>query len=157
MKSFIFLLFFSVANSFAYSQTIADCTNPDGYAYFHYSGVVSKKDAGFQKDKITGGITSIVKLPNGKFDILIVDTRKTIISMTNDGGSVMLLRRGKKDATFLHIYPGKVAELYTLWMDTEGRAKFDLVQSKGGDNMLIHKSSVMVGSCDSINFDLIQN
>jgi len=154
-----FWIFICITNFcvLGFSQTIADCSNPDGYVYFHYSGVVPEKKSGFQKDKISGGITSIVKLPNGKYDILIVDIRKTIISMVNDGGNVILLRKGKKDATFLHVNPGMVIELYTLWIDTDGKAKYDLIQSKGGDGMLLHKSSVMVGNCDSINFDLITN
>jgi hypothetical protein len=139
------------------AQKIADCKNPDGFAYYHHSKIVPKKDSGFQKDKITGGLTSIVKLPDGEFDIVIVDVRKKIISMTQDGGRVVLLRRGSKDASFLHYHPGNVIEIYTLWVDAEGKAKFDLLQSKGGDDMLIHKSSVMVGDCSTINFDLIGN
>ncbi len=155
-KFFLFLISIHFVSS-AVSQTIADCKNPDGFAYYHHSGIVPKKESGFQKDKITGGLTSIVKLPDGKFDILIVDIRKKIISMTQDGGRVALLRRGAKDATFLHFYPGMVTEIYTLWVDAEGKSKFDMLQSKGGDNMPIHKSSVMVGDCSSIDFDLIGN
>lgn len=156
-KSFLISIFLATFCSLSLSQTIADCSNPEGYAYYHYSGIVTKKDAGFQKDKISGGMTSIVKLPNGKYDILIVDIRKTILSMVNDGGNVVLLRKGNKDATFLHFHPGMVTELYTLWIDSEGKAKFDLIQSKGGDAMPIHKSSVIVGNCNSINFELITN
>ena len=157
MKKSIFCFFAILFSSTLFAQTIANCKNPEGFAYFHHAGIVPKKDSGFQKDKITGGLTSLVKLPDGKFDIVIVDIRKEIISMTQDGGRVALLRRGSKDATFLHFHPGMVTEIYTFWIDAEGKAKFDLLQSKGGDKMRIHKSSVMVGDCSSIDFDLIGN
>jgi hypothetical protein len=152
-NSFFFILFFLNFN--IHAQTIADCKNPEGYAYYHHQGIVPKKSSGFQDDKITGGITTIKKMANGKFDILIVDIRKKIISMVEDGGTVMLLRAGEKDATFLLYFPNMTIELYTIWIDSEGNHKFDILQSKGGDAMPVHKSSVLVGSCDSINFDLI--
>jgi hypothetical protein len=141
----------------SYSQTITNCRNPAGYAYFHHSGLISKKESGFQTDKITGGITSFVKLSDGKFDINIVDIRKQIISFTQDGGRVVLLRSGKNDATFLHFHQGMVIELYSFWVENDGKNKFSMIQSKGGDNMLVHKSSVLVGDCDAINFELIRN
>jgi hypothetical protein len=150
----IFIAFYS---TFSFAQTVTNCRNPEGFAYYNYSGTVTKKDSGFQKDKISGGITSFVKMPDGKFDINIVDVRKQIISFSQDGGRVILLRSGKTDATFLHFYPGMVVELYSIWVETDGKTKFSMIQSKGGDNMLIHKSSVLVGDCDAVNFELIKN
>ena len=154
-KIFFFLIAFYSTLTFA--QTITNCRNPAGYAYYNHSGVISKKESGFKNDKITGGITSFVKLQDDKFDITIVDTRKQIISFTQDGGIVALLRSGKNDATFLHYYPGMVIELYSIWVESDGKTKFSMIQSKGGDNMPIHKSSVLVGDCDPINFDLLKN
>jgi hypothetical protein len=150
---FFFIAFYS---TFTFAQTITNCRNPSGYAYYNHSGITSKKESGFQSDKITGGITSFVKLPDGKFDINIVDIRKQIISFTQDGGRVVLLRSGKSDATFLHLHPGMVIELYSFWLESDGKAKFSMIQSKGGDGMPIHKSSVLVGDCDSINFGLLE-
>ena len=153
----IFFCFITFFSTFIFAQTITNCRNPVGYAYFNLSGITTKKDSGFQNDKIIGGITSFVKLPDGKFDINIVDIRQQIISFTQDGGRVVLLRSGKKDATFLHFYPGMVIELYSFWVENDGKAKFSIIQSKGGDDMPIHKSSVLVGDCDAINFELIKN
>ncbi len=158
MKKIIFCFSAIFISSTLFAQTIvASCKNPEGFGYFHHAGIVSKEDSGFEKDKISGGLTSLVKLPDGKFDIIIVDIRKNIISMTQDGGQIALLRRGSKDATFLHFHPGMVTEIYTFWIDAEGKAKFDILQSKGGDNMPIHKSAVMVGDCSTIHLDLIGN
>ena len=157
MKNFIIFVVAFCCSASSIAQTITNCRNPVGYAYYNHSGITSKKESGFQGDKITGGITSFVKLPDGKFDINIVDVRKQIISFAQDGGRIVLLRSGKKDATFMHFHPGMVIELYSFWVESDGKAKFSMIQSKGGDSMPIHKSSVMVGDCDAINFDLIQN
>ena len=154
-KLFFCLIYFCTTLLFA--QTITNCRNPAGYAYYNHSGVTSLKESGFQDDKISGGITSFVKLPDGKYDINIVDIRKQIISFTQDGGRVVLLRSGKNDATFLHFHPGMVIELYSFWLERDGKAKFSMIQSKGGDNMPIHKSSVLVGDCDIIDFALVRN
>lgn len=154
-KAALVLLSFSV--NLAWSQTVASCSNPDGYAYYHYAGVVSKKDSGFDKDKITGGMTTIQKMSDGSFDILIVDTRKKILSMVQDGGKVVMLRKGSKDATFMLYFPNNTIEIYTIWVDADGQKKYDYLSSKGGDATSVHKSSVMIGKCDEINFNLLTN
>jgi hypothetical protein len=152
-KVFFFLVF--LGSSLTQAQSITSCHNPEGYAYFHHSGKVPKASSGFTKDKITGGMVTLQKVGEKQFDILFVDADKQIISAIGDGGNVMLLRKGKKDATFVHYFSGMVVEIYTFWIDAEGNAKYDLVQSKGGDLMPIHKSSVMVGTCSQIKFELI--
>ena len=152
----IMLLLVSVfSTSLTHGQAITSCKNPEGYAYFHYSGQVSKADSGFTKDKITGGMVTLQKVGEKKYDILFVDVRKEVISAVGDGGEVVLLRKGNSDATFGHFYPGRVIELFTFWIDSDGLAKYELIQSKGGDFMPIHKSSIMVGNCSQINFKLI--
>ena len=152
----IMLLLVSVfSTSLTHAQAITSCKNPEGYAYFHYSGRVSKAESGFTKDKITGGMVTLQKISENKYDILFVDIYKEIISAVGDGGNVVLLRRGKTDATFMHSHPGRVIELFTFWIDTGGLAKYDLIQSKGGDLMPIHKAAILVGTCGPINFMLI--
>jgi hypothetical protein len=137
------------------AQNIASCGPTSGYSNYHYSALIGKKDSGFSKDKISSGLTTLQKNANGEYDILMVDTRKKIISLVQDGGKIVLLRSGESDATFLHFYPGMVVELYTFWRDSEGRNHYDLIQSKGGDAMPIHKSSVLTGDCESIDFSKI--
>jgi hypothetical protein len=113
-------------------------------------------DAGWQKDFISSGLTTLQRLDDGNYDILLVDVRKKIISLRQDGGEILLLRKGREDATFLYIHPGMVVEMYTFWTDAEGHHRYDLIQSKGGDGMPVHKSSVLIGDCDEIRFDLIK-
>ncbi len=140
----------------ANAQVVTTCSDPEGFAYYHDSGIVGKKDAGWKKDKITDGHLTLKKLTDNKFDIQIFDANKRSFSLKEDGGEVIFMRAGDSDATFLHFYPGKAIEIYTFWQDSTGQFKYDLVQSKGGVSTPVHKSSVLVGTCSKINFDLLR-
>jgi hypothetical protein len=155
MLKIILLLVSVFSTSLMHAQTITSCKNPEGYAYYHYSGQVPKANSGFTKDKITGGMVTLQKVGEKQYDILFVDANKQIISAVGDGGNVALLRSSKNDATFMHSYPGKVIELYTFWIDSDGLPKYDLIQSKGGSSSPIHKAAILVGTCGPINFKLI--
>ncbi len=150
------LFFILLKTSICDAQVITTCSDPEGFAYYHDSGIVGKKDAGWKKDKITDGRFTLKKLPDSKFDIQIFDANKRSFSLKDDGGEVIFMRAGDNDATFLYFYPGKAIEIYTFWQDSTGQFKYDLVQSKGGESTPVHKSSVLVGSCSKINFDLLR-
>lgn len=153
MRKFSPILFLLVFNPLASASTdIATCSGLAGQAFYHGAGVVGKKDQGWQRDGIKNGKTTVKKLRDGKYDILVLDATGSIFSARQDGGEVILLRRGTKDATFLYVHPGLVIEIYTLWTDLDGVNRLDLLSSKGGDGMPIHKSSVMTGVCGSVNF-----
>lgn len=134
---------------------IATCTGLSGQSFFHGGGLVPKKSQGWAKDGIKEGRTTFKRLKDGKYDILMIDAMQTLYSLRQDGGEVILLRKGSTDATFLHVHPGMVIEIYTLWKDIDGVGRFDLLSSKGGDGMSIHKSSVMTGLCNEIDFNVI--
>lgn len=138
------------------ADTVVTCKNPRGYANYHHTDSVPKKESGFTEDGITGGLTTLVRINQNEYDLLFTDTRQEIISNRHDGGTVRLLRKGKNDATFLVFYPGMVIELYTFYKDASGSEKFDILQSKGGDGMLIHKSAVMTGSCSGLDLNLLR-
>jgi len=108
------LLFCAVASA----QDLATCTSPTGHAYYPNKGLVKKKDSGWSVDKISGGIVTLKKLSAKEFDILWVDTTKSIHSAVQDGGLVRLLRTGESDMTFLVFYPGQTIELYTFMQET---------------------------------------
>jgi hypothetical protein len=138
------------------SVTIASCSDLKGFSYYHHTGVVPRKESGFQEDKISSGLTTLQRLGNDEYDVLIVDARRQPISMRNDGGKILLLRKGTNDATFLVVFPGMVIELYTFYRDGDGKARYDLLSSKGGDGMPIHKSSVLSGTCQNLDLSLIR-
>ncbi len=158
-RSYFFVSVFFVglwlAPEFAWSQLIAKCGDLTGYSHYHYRSPVPKDKSGFQEDRISGGLTTLQKLGRGDYDILMVDARKQVISYKQDGGKILLLRRGKDDATFLVIFKGMVIELYTFYSDAGGEDRYDLLTSKGGDLMPIHKSSLSSGKCSELNLHLI--
>jgi hypothetical protein len=61
LKKVLFLIIF-LGSSVAQSQSITSCKNPEGYAFYHYSGQVPKERSGFVKDKITGGMVTLQKV-----------------------------------------------------------------------------------------------
>ena len=86
-KFLAFLL--AVSNSsFVHSQTIATCSNPQGYAFHHYHGLVKKEDSGFLKDGINNGTFTFVKLDSGEYDVdLLTDAEREQIKEYLNGKS----------------------------------------------------------------------
>ena len=142
-------------SSRVFGENIATCQDLAGYSYFHEYGLVPKGKDGFQNDKLSDALTTLVRLSENKFDLLFVDARKSIISTLQSGGDVRMLRHGTNDATFLVFYQGMVIELYTFYRDDGGKIRYDLLQSKGGDGMPIHKSSVLTGDCSELNLSIL--
>ena len=137
-------------------QTIANCAEPEGYAYYHHTAFVPKDKSGFQKDRITGGLTTLQKVAAGQYDILYVDVNKRITSYRGDGAVIQLYRKSEADATFLVFWPSRLAlEAYTFYRDAGGANRFDLFQNRGG-SAPIHKSSLLSGTCSELRLDLIE-
>jgi hypothetical protein len=149
------LLLLVTLSPIAISQNITTCRAPEGYSYYHYQGATPKDRSGFTEDKLSRGVFTIKKIDSETFDILYLDARNTVTSSLADGALIRLLRRGKSDATFITIYSGSAIDLYTIWVDNDSRSKFDLILSRGGDSTLLHKSGVLVGDCDPIDFSLL--
>jgi len=151
----VFLLFAACVCLPAGAADIASCSNPTGRAYFPAVGLLSPNDAGWAEDKITGGITKLVKLGAGEYDILFVDATKDIISARGDGATVIPLNAGDNVFSVLVVYPGKTAEAYTFIKDSAGRLEYLQTTSRAGAGVPIAKASVMQGSCAYINFDAL--
>ena len=151
----IFLVGMWILPDFALAQVVAKCGDPTGYSHYHHRWPTPKSESGFQEDRISGGLTTLQRLGKGDYDILMVDARKQVMSYKQDGGKILLLRRGKSDVTFLVVFEGMVIELYTFYRDADGEGRYDLLTSKGGDLMPIHKSALMSGKCSELNLYLI--
>jgi hypothetical protein len=156
IKQIFLLASLLIIQCVGFAEDITTCKDPSGMAFYHHANMVRKKDSGWAKDKISDGRLTLKKIADGEYDILIYDATKTLFSLKQDGGQIVLMRAGENDATFLHFYPDRVIELYTFWKDSLGQFKYDLIQSKGGDLTLVHKSSILVGSCSAINFEIIK-
>lgn len=145
------MVLLAVCGSQALARELAVCGPASGHAYYHSAQLVPKKAAGWKADSISGGSVTLTRLGPEEFDILFIDSTKRIISTRNDGGKVLMVRKGAADMTFLVLYPGKAVEFYSFFRNREGDAEYALLQSKGGDELPIHKSSVMVGRCSALS------
>lgn len=153
MKLIIFALTL-IFSSLSLAADIASCSSPTGKGYYFEYGLVDKKNAGWvDNEKISTGITKLIKTGENEYDILFVDTRKQIISSKEDGGSVLMVSRGKNIASFLVIYPGKTTEIYTFLKNNSGVNEYINITSRASDAILINKASLMRGTCDYIDFD----
>jgi hypothetical protein len=137
---------------FAGEDIIAHGKSPQGKSYFPYSGPVTKKAAGWQDDGITNGVFEVA-VSDGNLDVRYVDAAKRIKSSRADGGQVTVLNKGENEVSVLVYYPRNAIEVYTFYIDNEGKKKFILTQVRGGKNVLISKSAILTGSCSFIYFD----
>ena len=145
-----------MALALAHAEEITTCREPSGTAYFHYGGLVDKKGSGWQPDKIGGGAVTLIQNDDLSFDILYLDGRKKPISSVQDGGLVRLLRSGADTLTLLVHYPGATTEIYSFFKEKDGQGRFTMMQSRTGDRAVIPKSSVLLGVCEAIRFDLVR-
>ena len=136
------------------ADTVVTCKDPLGWTNYHHTGVLTKEKSGFVEDRITAGLTTLVRISQNEYDLFYTDGRQEIISSRHDGAAVKLLRKGKNDAAFLVVYPNSI-EVYTFYKDASGSEKFDALISRGGD-LPIHKSSVMTGDCSGLDLDLLR-
>ena len=143
----LLLLFIFIGNAFANTQ-IANCTSPQGYSYYAAYGLVPPSKAGWQKDGISSGQTTLT-LNNGNYDILYTDSSgRGIISATAEGAKVVMTRNTNSTIQVIALYPTSTTEIYTFWKTTEGKYQFSQIQNKIDP---IPKSSVYIGNCTFIN------
>lgn len=147
----IFVLLLS-CTVFAKEEIIAHGESPQGKSYFAYTRLVSKKDSGWQDNGIKKGIFEVV-MEEGSLDIRYVDAAKRSMSSRADGGQVTLLNKAENEVAVLVYYPGNGIEVYTFYIDKDGKKRFTLTQARGGANVPATQSSIFTGSCDYIYFD----
>lgn len=139
--------------AFAEEEIIAHGENPNGKSYFAYEKLVlHKKDAGWKDADMANGVFEVV-VTDGELDVRFVDASKSIKSARSQGAKVMTLNKGKNEATIFVMYPAETIEVYTLYVDNEGKQKFIMTVTKSGDNALITQSSIYTGACSFIHFD----
>jgi hypothetical protein len=155
MKKILIAIAFllSFITSIAFAQDIASCSNPKGKSYYPELGIVPKDKSGWTDDGISGGITIVKKIAKDKYDIVFYDASKQIISSVEDGGSVLLLNKGKNVFSILVIYPGKTAEIFTFLKNKSNKLEFIQITSRAGDNVSLTKSSMLRGECEFIDFN----
>ncbi len=154
MKAII-LVIGIILGSNVFALEIASCSNPSGTTYYPELGLIDKNDSGWQSDKITGGITKLSKLGKKDFDIVYVDATNRITSSKESGATVILLSQGKNNISVLVVYQGVLAEVYSFIKNNSGKLEYTHVASRGGDSVVMPKSSIMRGECQTLNFELL--
>jgi hypothetical protein len=148
MKNLL-LIVITLLTNITYANTqIASCSSPQGYSYYAAYGLVPKDKAGWQKDGITGGKTTLSVI-NGKYDILYTDSSgRGIMSATAEGAEIALTRNTSSTIQVIVLYPTSTTEIYTFWKTTDGKYQFSQIQNKIDP---VPKSSVYVGNCSFVN------
>lgn len=136
----------------AAARTLAVCGEQSGHAYYIEGGVVTADDAGWQRDKIGGGRTTLSLAENGEADLIFTDSTGGVFSARAEGGSVLLLRQSMIDIAAIVAYPA-VVEVYQFIQRPDGSAVMLHLQSKGHD--LIRKGALMVGECSAVDLTAI--
>ena len=158
MRSFLIggLLALTTCTAIAQSEEIATCRNPSGRAFYHFNGLSEKAGLGWVDDKITNGVTTLVRAQDGSLDMLYVDIRGKPISMAQEGATIRLLRLSPVEVTLLAYYEGATTEIYSFFKEKDGKNRYSVLTNKTGSAAVIPKRGVMVGDCGPIRFDLIK-
>ena len=148
MKNLLLIVIGMFASN-AYANTqIASCSSPQGYSFYAAYGLVTKDKAGWQKDGISSGITTL-SINNENYDILYTDSSdRGIMSATAEGATIVLTRNTSSTIQVIALYPTSTTEIYTFWKTIDGKYQFSQIQNKIDP---IPKSSVYVGNCSFIN------
>lgn len=154
LKIIFGILYFAFAGISSAADNIAQCSNPSGKGYFPYLGMVSKSNAGWDDEKITGGLVTLTKIKSGEYDVRFVDSSKRIISAREDGGKVFMIFKGDREVSVLVVYT-QVVEAYNFYVDNSGKAEYTNIISRAGDGEMISKASVMRGDCQFVNLNLV--
>jgi hypothetical protein len=97
-------------------QVIATCGESNGKSYY----LEPTKD-GWLDDGIKGGLTSFIRFPDGKLDILFKDFVGTRFA-SQDGAAVIKVFDSSEFITVVVIYAAtNVVETYQLKLDRDGR------------------------------------
>jgi hypothetical protein len=148
MKNLLLIVIGMFASN-AYANTqIASCSSPQGYSFYAAYGLVTKDKAGWQKDGISSGITTL-SINNENYDILYTDSSdRGIMSATAEGATIVLTRNTSSTIQVIALYPTSTTEIYTFWKTIDGKYQFSQIQNKIDP---VPKSSVYVGNCSFVN------
>ncbi len=151
------LIALTTVGALAQSQDLATCRSPSGKAFRHFSGGQDQEGAGWSDERIRNGVVTLTQAADGRFDMLFVDVRNKPISMSQDGAKIVVLRFGPNELTLLaHYEEGSASEIYSFFRERDGKSRYTVMTSRIGPRAVLPKSSLMVGDCDPIRFDLIK-
>jgi hypothetical protein len=140
---FGFVVFFSVSNAGA--QTITECGDSEGYAYYFSGGAIPAAQAGMRKDAITGG-RIILNYENNEVDLIIKSAMGGTFSVKQQGGNIVVLPSSDGLIALSVFYKGGITvETYMFQLDTLGNGT--LAWTGMRTKTIINKLSLMQSNC----------
>lgn len=132
------------------AESLATCGEEVGKAYYVAAGAVSKKDAGWTDDKISGGSVTLDFSEESGLDLLFIDANKVVKSAKSEGAKIKLLALSTQNINVLITYQGNTSEIYDFYVDDIGNTDFNHVVVKPA-NTLVPKAGIYVGHCSKFN------
>ena len=142
----IFLAFVATFNAiYSHAEPVSiQCGASKGWSYYFAGGLVSDEKAGFSKDAISEGKTTLVVDANGNGDVLFIDATGTLGSAKQQGGEVIVLNANDTAGmNWLLLYPNGILENYALNLATMKVAAW---RNTVG-NLALAKNSLMIADC----------
>src|SRR5262249_44669038 len=129
----------------AYSKTVTECGDSDGYAYYFAGGAVPPHQAGLRKDAISGGRT-ILNFENNEFDLILKGASGSALSVKHQGGQIVVLPSSEGFIALSVFYEGgSTMETYLFQLDKVGNGT--VVYSRMVSTKMMNKQSLMQSRC----------
>lgn len=151
----VILVVIGGSQAWAQSDEIATCRNPAGHTYYHFNGLAGKASSGWIQDKTGNGVT-LLRAADGTFDLLVANIHGRPTSIIGEGAWIKVLRLASDQVTLLVYYEeGDATEIYSFFKEKDSANRYSVLTNKTGDAAKYPRSGVMVGTCDTIRFDLL--
>ena len=146
MRTFGILMFAAIVwVSNANAQTITECGDSEGYAYYFADGVVPQQEAGMRKDAVTGG-RILLNFENNEVDLILKGARGSTVSAKHLGGKIVVLPSGNGIIALSVFFDGGgTIENYLFQLDKGGNGT--VVYTRMVSTKMMSKQSLMQSRC----------
>jgi hypothetical protein len=127
------------------AQTVTECGQLDGYAYYFAGGLVPADKSGWRKDGIDGG-RIILSYKNGEIDLVTKNAMGTTRSVKQDGGKIIPRKTNNGLIALRAFYDDVgITEDYIFQLDGQGNGTVasTVVRSAA----VVNKMSLMTAQC----------
>ena len=118
------------------------CGESAGWSYYFPGGLVKEEMAGFQKDAITGGKTTLIWDGTNEGDVLYLDSTGRMASSSAEGGAVLVISAGE-GVNWLIMHSEGTLENYALHLPSMKVAAWRNTVGNGA----VAKNSVLIADC----------
>jgi hypothetical protein len=128
------------------AETLTECGQSDGYAYYFSSALVPADKSGWKHDGVDGS-RIILNFTNGKFDLLTKDAIGSARSVEEDGGTIFVRKSNNGLIALTVIYDADAATFFVFQIDDRGNGTMvsSLVRTAATVNM-----SLMMTQCRGV-------